>query len=325
MPEENRESPEMEQSAVESTPSRDFAQALRSILDSASVTYPVPEDADIRFSVALVGEMQKDEFVNLVNEAPVVAEIDLDKDLGEKAAILLDMPTASALIAFISSGEPKQEDTLNEDDTAFLREALGPIVDSFSTACEKVAGRPFGSIANIEILDSEGQKRIVEELPESLYRATAAVSMSPEMAGKIVFILPSNLAEMLTETEAVSSKPNVQPDVRAYEHIELKEEDNETVSTAANAREPSMENIDLILDIQLKLTARLGQVEMPIGEILKLVPGSVIDIDRLADEPIELVVNDRPIARGEIVVVQENFGVKITEIISPKDRIESLR
>jgi flagellar motor switch protein FliN/FliY len=85
-----------------------------------------------------------------------------------------------------------------------------------------------------------------------------------------------------------------------------------------------MENIDLILDIQLRLSARLGQVEMQIGEIMKLTPGSVIDIDRLVDEPIELVVNDRPIARGEIVVVQENFGIKITEIISQKERIRSL-
>ena len=83
--------------------------------------------------------------------------------------------------------------------------------------------------------------------------------------------------------------------------------------------------MDLILDIQLRLTARLGQMEMPIGDIMKLAPGSVIDIDRFVDEPVELVVNDRPIARGDIVVVQENFGVRISEIISPKDRIRSLR
>jgi flagellar motor switch protein FliN/FliY len=86
-----------------------------------------------------------------------------------------------------------------------------------------------------------------------------------------------------------------------------------------------VENIDLILDIQLRLTARLGQMEMPVSEIIKLSPGSVIDIDRFVDEPVELVVNDRPIARGDIVVVQENFGIRISEIISPKERIQSLR
>jgi flagellar motor switch protein FliN/FliY len=85
------------------------------------------------------------------------------------------------------------------------------------------------------------------------------------------------------------------------------------------------QNLDLIMDIQLRLTARLGQMEMPVAEILKLSPGSIIDIDRFVDEPVELVVNDRPIARGDIVVVQENFGIKISEIISPKDRIQSLR
>jgi flagellar motor switch protein FliN/FliY len=327
MPEESKGSPEMERSSADSTLSRDFARALRSILDSASIMYPITEEVDIRFFVALVGEMRKDEFVNLVRELPVVAEIALDKDLGEKAAILLDVPTASVLASFISSGDFKKKDTLSTGDMSSLREALNPIIDSFSTACDKIAGRPFGSIANIEMLGPYGQKRMVGELSESLYRATVSVRVTSEMTGKMAFVLPSSLAEMLTDTETVSSKPESQSqaDMRAYEHIELKTEENASVSAGANAREPSMENIDLILDIQLKLTARLGQVEMPIGEIMKLAPGSVIDIDRLADEPIELVVNDRPIARGEIVVVQENFGVRITEIISPKDRIKSLR
>jgi flagellar motor switch protein FliN/FliY len=91
------------------------------------------------------------------------------------------------------------------------------------------------------------------------------------------------------------------------------------------APERPAENIDLILDIQLRLTARLGQMEMPVSEIMKLTPGSVIDIDRFVDEPVELVVNNRPIARGDIVVVQENFGIKIIEIISPTERIQSLK
>ncbi len=114
-------------------------------------------------------------------------------------------------------------------------------------------------------------------------------------------------------------------EVSAYERAELQQEDSNAYSQAAGAREPSIENIDLILDIQLRVNARLGQVEMPIGEILKLAAGSVIDIDRFTDEPVELVVNDRLVARGEIVVVQENFGIRITEIVSKEERIESLR
>jgi len=84
-------------------------------------------------------------------------------------------------------------------------------------------------------------------------------------------------------------------------------------------------NLGLVLDISLKAVARLGQVEMPIGEILKLGPGSVIEIDRMVDEPIDLLVNDRLVARGEVVTIDEKFALRVTEIISREERIKSLQ
>jgi flagellar motor switch protein FliN/FliY len=83
-------------------------------------------------------------------------------------------------------------------------------------------------------------------------------------------------------------------------------------------------NLDMILDIRLVATARLGRVEMPINEILALGPGSIIDVGHLVDEPVELLVNNKLIARGDVVVVDEKFGLRITEIVSPKERIESM-
>lgn len=84
-------------------------------------------------------------------------------------------------------------------------------------------------------------------------------------------------------------------------------------------------NLDMVLDIRLTATARLGRVEMPIGDILTLGPGSIIEVGHLVDEPVELLVNDKLIARGDVVVVDEKFGLRITEIISARERIESLR
>ena len=85
------------------------------------------------------------------------------------------------------------------------------------------------------------------------------------------------------------------------------------------------DNLDLIMDIQLRAVARLGRVEMPIGDILNLGPGSIIEVGHLVDEPVELLINDKIIARGDVVVVDEKFGLRITEILSTKERIESLR
>lgn len=85
------------------------------------------------------------------------------------------------------------------------------------------------------------------------------------------------------------------------------------------------ENLDVILGIDLTATARLGNIEMPIIEVLNIGPGSIIEVGHLVDDPVELLVNGRLIARGDVVVVDEKFGLRITEIISPKERIESLR
>ena len=84
-------------------------------------------------------------------------------------------------------------------------------------------------------------------------------------------------------------------------------------------------NLDMILDINLVVTARLGRVELPIQEILSLGPGSIIEVGHLVDDPVELLVNNKLIARGDVVVVDEKFGLRITEIVSTRERIQSLR
>jgi len=81
----------------------------------------------------------------------------------------------------------------------------------------------------------------------------------------------------------------------------------------------------MVLDIKLVATARLGRIEMAVGDILGLGPGSIVEVGHLIEEPVELLINDRLIARGDVVVVDEKFGLRITEIISPKERIQSLR
>lgn len=84
-------------------------------------------------------------------------------------------------------------------------------------------------------------------------------------------------------------------------------------------------NLDLILDIPLKVTVELGRTKMPVSELLNLTQGSVIELTKLAGEPMEVLVNDKLIARGEAVVVNEKFGVRLTDIISPSERIEQLK
>jgi flagellar motor switch protein FliN len=74
-------------------------------------------------------------------------------------------------------------------------------------------------------------------------------------------------------------------------------------------------NLDLLMNVRLKVTAELGTCKMLVRDILKLGAGSIVELDRVAGGPVDLLVNDRLVARGEVVAIDENFGVRITELI----------
>lgn len=84
-------------------------------------------------------------------------------------------------------------------------------------------------------------------------------------------------------------------------------------------------NLNLLLDIPLKVTVELGRTQKQIKEILELSQGSIIELDKLAGEPVDILVNNKLIAKGEVVVIDENFGVRVTDIVSQWDRIQKLQ
>jgi len=87
----------------------------------------------------------------------------------------------------------------------------------------------------------------------------------------------------------------------------------------------SHRNLSLILDIPLRVAVELGRTKMVVNDLLNLGQGSVIELSKLAGEPMEVLVNDKLVARGEAVVVNEKFGVRLTDIISPSERVEQLK
>ncbi len=86
-----------------------------------------------------------------------------------------------------------------------------------------------------------------------------------------------------------------------------------------------IQNLDFILDIPLKVTVELGRTQILIKDLLQLGQGSVLELDKLAGEPLEILVNGKLVAKGEVVVVNEKFGIRLTDIISPIERIETLK
>jgi flagellar motor switch protein FliN/FliY len=93
----------------------------------------------------------------------------------------------------------------------------------------------------------------------------------------------------------------------------------------ANAESKSDINMDVILDVPVTLSMEVGRTRVPIRNLLQLNQGSVVELERVAGEPLDVFVNGTLIAHGEVVVVNEKFGIRLTDVISPSERIRKLR
>jgi len=122
-------------------------------------------------------------------------------------------------------------------------------------------------------------------------------------------------AEALNEQQAVAKEPTPPPPP-ATEGIFHQ-------LTAEDSAGP-LQDIDLIMDIPVKLTVELGRTKMTIKELLRLSQGSVVALDGLAGEPLDILINGYLIAQGEVVVVADKYGVRITDIITPSERMRRL-
>jgi flagellar motor switch protein FliN len=84
-------------------------------------------------------------------------------------------------------------------------------------------------------------------------------------------------------------------------------------------------NLNLILDVAVTLALEVGRARMPVRDLLQLAPGAIVELDRLAGEPLDVLVNGVRIARGEVVVVNEKFGIRLTDVVSATERMEQAR
>ena len=117
-----------------------------------------------------------------------------------------------------------------------------------------------------------------------------------------------------------------QDDLEALDDIDNLDQfrQDQGVSDAGALSMDETNNLDLILDIPLTVTVELGRSKMLINDLLQLGQGSVIELTKLVGEPLEVLVNDKLVARGEVVVVNDKFGVRLTDIVSPMERVQSL-
>lgn len=126
---------------------------------------------------------------------------------------------------------------------------------------------------------------------------------------------PNSGVEVNFDWEKTLEEGDATPEMPGGTPIQAREKDKES---------KGLPNLSLLLDIPLEITAELGRTKMIIHDLLQLGQGSVIELNKLAGEPLEILVSNKLIARGEVVVVNEKFGIRLTDIISPMERIKQL-
>ena len=125
------------------------------------------------------------------------------------------------------------------------------------------------------------------------------------------------------QTEAQADAVNSAEDIKLYpDAAEAQRAEFEELSDQSSENHGSM---DLLLDIELLLTVELGRTTLTLRDVLELTPGSVVELQKMAGEPVSVFVNKKLIARGEVVVIDEKFGIRITEIVRPSERIEKIQ
>jgi flagellar motor switch protein FliN/FliY len=253
--------------------------------------------------------------------------------VGSAGAIALLFPVgdASRFASMVLGEAPITKASLDDNDLNTLREVAEPCLGGAVTNLVERFGRSPEPPQDVEVavFKPEDAPLLARFLGESATAVSFGFAASPDIDSEGVLLMSDAMQTMMDGAAPVSATAAPAPQISETAVSEIlgafgpPAESTEAPGFEAPGR-AVLPNIDMVLDIRLVATARLGRIEMPIGDILALGPGSIIPVGHLVDEPVELLVNDKLIARGDVVVVDERFGLRITEIVSPKQRIESM-
>ena len=220
-------------------------------------------------------------------------------------------------ISVIVTEELNDKEELNEREIATINEVLDQMIGAFTKGISKVikyspkfeiqSGKESTVLTKANMLQLAFSLKIGNDVDTTVYyimpyEIVNKIVGSSDLEGDHEDVSAANAAEELEETVAT-----VQP-------IKFEEFTDGSLSV-------EKENIELLMDLQLQVSVELGKVKKPIKEILQFTQGTIVELDRLAGENVDVLVSGKVIAKGEVVVVDQNFGVRITQIVIPEKRV----
>jgi flagellar motor switch protein FliN/FliY len=239
-----------------------------------------------------------------------VLEVTASGDLDAKMKITVSAILATALGDMMLGGEGIEKEEMDDDDLDATKEIISNILGSLSTALSGQKSMPNLSfnVDDIKYVEATGDIDFVGFAKLFVYNMGIQ-----SITDNIAFGIDS------TFEAALSGKiidENVEKEVV---------QSSETTGVHPSLTNEEMKNIELIKDVKLPIRVRIGSKRMLLKDVLSMDIGSVIELDQLANDPLEILVGDKVIAQGEVVIIDGNFGVQISEIGTKRERLEKLR
>ena len=268
--------------------------------------------------------------------------------------LVLDIPDASALASALTGTEAGAPDQLDEAQCSAICEAMDRMMGAAAVAMSEMTGRDIRIAATgVDIVDlAQGGAPGMSGPSNLLVRAASPFQVEGLIDAFLLQVMPVGFARQLLDRASARPAPATEPEVIDVVEAEVVtpveaeappegESDEErhlrsvpgTTPVARPVTFPTLEDsseapgsgdIALLLDVPLQVTVELGRTQLRIRNVLELVPGSIVELDKLAGEPVDVLVNGKQIARGEVVVIDEEFGVRITDVASQAKRLHGL-
>jgi flagellar motor switch protein FliN/FliY len=246
-------------------------------------------------------------------------------------AVLMVSENQAALMADLMIGQDGSNPPAQLEDLhlSAVTELMNQTTDSIiSVIASQVAQTITSNPMEVTVVDMDAS--VIPGIDGEVIIADADLKIGDFQPGKFGLIFKGNIVEILKSgPKAEASAEGFVSDITAGQQMKAAGPTTaQKVITSEVREEKKMtvydQSLDLILDVPLQVTVELGRTNKLVKDVLGLSPGSVIELDKLAGEPVDILVNQKYIAKGEVVVIDENFGIRITDIIKPADRIPKI-
>ena len=274
------------------------------------------EDETVATVEALIGEApslfldeeQELSIISTIETPAVVVKLDITGDIEGKIIVVLKPRLSSFLSDKMMGEEESDRDDVNDDDLDATKEIISNIFGSMSNKLSAQKELPVVSfnVVNIEFISDIGEMSIDKFTRMYQYKFHMG-----DFESEATFIIDDNLTNALfgvedSNEEEIEKKIEMEAPDSKLSHDEIK-------------------NISLIMDVKLPVRVRIGKKRMLLKDVLNMDIGSVVELEQLANEPLEILVDNHVIAVGEVVIVDGNFGVQITSIGTKRERLNQLK